>query len=251
MQHLADPSKMCEESSDIYRETRLLTDFTGLMSFSNEKESKIENNRTSVRSTVDGSRLVTISSHFLSVFQIVVRMLSNIDEAFLLSLKSDFGSHSSSNLVSTELLPSYSPIETLSPELEGLSNISSGKGARESFCSIAFLLLRRCVDSNSFRYDQSQRLGSRLLIHQTICGSIGTNQRCRSLTLDERQSSSDFEWLPTEQCRHRWSAACPWTEINSIHLSYLWSDHRIDGASSKTRQSTRAETSLGNVQTRT
>ena len=49
-------------------------------------------------------------------------MLSNIDEAFLLSLKNEFGSNSS------ELLPSYSPIETLTSELDCLPAISHGKG---------------------------------------------------------------------------------------------------------------------------
>ncbi|CAF0943285.1 unnamed protein product [Adineta steineri] len=51
-------------------------------------------------------------------------MLSNIDEAFLLSLKNEFGSNSSSTFVSSELLSSYSPIETLTSELDCFPNIS-------------------------------------------------------------------------------------------------------------------------------
>lgn len=55
------------------------------------------------------------------------KMLSQIDEAFLLSLKNEFNSNSSSTLVSSELLPSYSPIETLTSELDCLPTISQGK----------------------------------------------------------------------------------------------------------------------------
>jgi len=47
-------------------------------------------------------------------------MSSNIDEAFFLSLKNEFGLNSSS-----ELLSSYSPIETLTSELDCLPAISS------------------------------------------------------------------------------------------------------------------------------
>jgi hypothetical protein len=54
-------------------------------------------------------------------------MLSQIDEVFLLSLKNEFTSNSSSTLGSSELLRSYSPIETLTSELDCLPNISQGK----------------------------------------------------------------------------------------------------------------------------
>jgi hypothetical protein len=54
-------------------------------------------------------------------------MLSNIDEAFLLSLKNEFSANSSSTLISSELLPSYSPIETLTTELDCLPTMSQGK----------------------------------------------------------------------------------------------------------------------------
>jgi uncharacterized Zn-finger protein len=63
-------------------------------------------------------------------------MLSNIDEAFLLSLKNEFGSNSSSTLVASELLSTYSSIETLSPELDGLSSISTGNDIDRSLPSI-------------------------------------------------------------------------------------------------------------------
>ena len=55
------------------------------------------------------------------------KMLSHIDEVFLLGLKNEFTSNSSSTLVSSELLPNYSPIETLTSELDCLPNISQGK----------------------------------------------------------------------------------------------------------------------------
>ena len=53
-------------------------------------------------------------------------MLSNIDEAFDMSFKHAFISTASSNLVTSEILSNYSTIETLSPDLDGLSNLSSG-----------------------------------------------------------------------------------------------------------------------------
>jgi hypothetical protein len=55
------------------------------------------------------------------------KMLSHIDEVFLLSLKNEFNSNSSSTLVSSELLSNYSPIETLTSELDCLPTISQGK----------------------------------------------------------------------------------------------------------------------------
>ena len=54
-------------------------------------------------------------------------MLSPIDEAFLLSLKNEFSSNSSSTIVSSEILPGYSPIENLTSELDCLPTISHGK----------------------------------------------------------------------------------------------------------------------------
>ncbi|CAF0751552.1 unnamed protein product [Rotaria sp. Silwood1] len=51
-------------------------------------------------------------------------MLSNIDETFLLNLKNEFNSNSSSTFVSSELLPSYSPTETLTSEIDCLPNLS-------------------------------------------------------------------------------------------------------------------------------
>jgi hypothetical protein len=53
-------------------------------------------------------------------------MLSNIDEVFLLSFKNEFASNSSSTIGSSELLSNYSPIETLTSELDCLPTISQG-----------------------------------------------------------------------------------------------------------------------------
>lgn len=52
-------------------------------------------------------------------------MLSNIDEVFVMNFKNDFASSSSSTIVASELLTSYSTIDSLSPELDALSNLSS------------------------------------------------------------------------------------------------------------------------------
>ncbi len=54
-------------------------------------------------------------------------MLSPIDEVFLLSLKNEFNSNSPSTLGSSEILPSYSPIETLTSELDCLPAMTQGK----------------------------------------------------------------------------------------------------------------------------
>lgn len=51
-------------------------------------------------------------------------MLSQLDEVFLLSLKNDFNSNSSSTINSSELIPNYSPIETLTSELDCLPQIA-------------------------------------------------------------------------------------------------------------------------------
>lgn len=64
------------------------------------------------------------------------KMLSPIDEVFLLSLKNEFNPDSSSTLTSSELLPSYSPIETLTTELDCLPTISQGKKKRFLFYAI-------------------------------------------------------------------------------------------------------------------
>ena len=54
-------------------------------------------------------------------------MLSHIDDVFLLSLKNEYPSNSSSTLPSTDLLANYSPMETLTSELDCLPTISQGK----------------------------------------------------------------------------------------------------------------------------
>jgi hypothetical protein len=54
-------------------------------------------------------------------------MLSHIDEVFLLNLKNEFTPNSSLTLASSELLTSYSPIESLSTELDCLPTISQGR----------------------------------------------------------------------------------------------------------------------------
>ncbi|CAF4234148.1 unnamed protein product, partial [Rotaria sordida] len=59
-------------------------------------------------------------------------MLSNIDETFLLNLKNEFNSNSSSTFVSSELLTSYSPIETLTSELDCLPNLSQDLSIQSS-----------------------------------------------------------------------------------------------------------------------
>ncbi|CAF3762989.1 unnamed protein product [Rotaria socialis] len=52
-------------------------------------------------------------------------MMSNMNETFLINLKNEFNSNSSSAFVSSELLlHSYTPIETLSSELDCLPNLS-------------------------------------------------------------------------------------------------------------------------------
>lgn len=56
-------------------------------------------------------------------------MLSNIDDTFLLGLKTEMNSNSSSTFNSSELLPSYSPIETMSSELTCLTNLPQGKNS--------------------------------------------------------------------------------------------------------------------------
>jgi hypothetical protein len=77
-------------------------------------------------------RLWFITNHRASnwviyVSQITDKMLSNIDEAFLLSLKNEFVSNSLPTLISPELLSNYSPINTLTSELDCLPTISQGK----------------------------------------------------------------------------------------------------------------------------
>lgn len=54
-------------------------------------------------------------------------MLSHIDDVFLLGLKNEYPSNSSSTLASTDLLANYSPMETLTSELDCLPTISQGK----------------------------------------------------------------------------------------------------------------------------
>lgn len=55
------------------------------------------------------------------------KMLSNIDDTFLSSLKNEFNSNSSSTYGSSEVLSGYSPIETLTADFDCLPNLSQGK----------------------------------------------------------------------------------------------------------------------------
>lgn len=67
-------------------------------------------------------------------------MLSPIDEVFLLSLKNEFNSNTSSTNTSSKLLPSYSPIEPLTSELDCLSQISQGRISAIKSTRISFLI---------------------------------------------------------------------------------------------------------------
>jgi hypothetical protein len=80
-------------------------------------------------------------------------MSSNIDEAFFLSLKNEFGLNSSSTFASSELLSSYSPIETLTSELDCLPTISQGTNLFNLMVIFLFSLFRSFTstsNTNSF-----------------------------------------------------------------------------------------------------
>jgi hypothetical protein len=122
-------------------------------------------------------------------------MLSHIDEDFLLSLKNEFTPNSSSTIASSDLLPSYSPIETLTSELDCLPTISHGKIFFLCLIIFVFLLLDLSFQSTIPTHFDMKNPDDWVLAYSLIKNSVvqlerTTNEDLLHLTNNHRNKLS-------------------------------------------------------------